>query len=540
MSTLPPPAPSAPPGLPPYGPAGWPTEPVTADEPARPRSQLAVFVVCALAMGIVCGAAGAPEWGVAGMLALAGGVAIGLAADLRRLFGSVPGAVAALLSMMAMTVALAFIGTGAAPFALIPLVGAFVLGLDWRLVRRLRPLPFAFGFLVIIGAASGETWTYPAGLVWLAAALGALTSLEADRRAAHPQVEAVTAGPVAPDVQTTDLLTTILIALAIALAAALLLSTPSCRRDLGERSGGSGQFGSEGPFGSGGEPGSGSQGTGSGSGSGADHLYVPDPDGRFLVPNAGPGGSEAGSRAIPSPELLPERGAPPRRLTLDDGTQIVAERDPDGRGRITVQDPDGTTRTYTYEERGDGLTEIHELDPGGGPGRVLFYDPEGQMATDDPNAVGEAGSSTSQPEEDDEDDASRLDGRLLVGLVVLLAAAGALAWWLSRRPPKAPPAAAPPWALRLAREIEHEGTRRGRPRPRSQSLARYCRDLEAGPLPDDRLPEVAEVVSTALFARTQPGPDAQHRAEAAWAEIVAAHPPPGRVERRRVRAQQED
>ena len=34
---------------------------------------------------------------------------------------------------------------------------------------------------------------------------------------------------------------------------------------------------------------------------------------------------------------------------------------------------------------------------------------------------------------------------------------------------------------------------------------------------------VADVVSTALFARHDPGPEAQRGAESAWAEILAAH-----------------
>ncbi len=260
-----PPAPAAPPaGTPPFGPAGWPTERAKTDEPAGLRSQVAVYVVCAAAIGIVTGATSTLEWGLTTMLALAGGIAISLAADLRRPLGSVPGAVAGGLAMMVMTVVLAFVGGGTTSYLLVPAVGAFVLGLDWRLVRRLRPLPFAFGFLVVAGVSGGETWTYPAGLLWLVLALGALTSLESDRRAAQPKVEAVTAGPVAPDVQTGDVLTTVLIALALALVAALVLSTPSCQRRDGGGSG-SGGFGQTGSRQTGsGQTGSGGSGSGSG------------------------------------------------------------------------------------------------------------------------------------------------------------------------------------------------------------------------------------------------------------------------------------
>ena len=112
-------------------------------------------------------------------------------------------------------------------------------------------------------------------------------------------------------------------------------------------------------------------------------------------------------------------------------------------------------------------------------------------------------------------------------------------WWWSRRTPKAAllAGAVPPWALRLAREIEHEGGDRGVRRGRSQSLARYAGDLVAGPLPDARLTLVADVVSTALFARDDPGPEAQRWAEVTWAEILADHPVPDRSHRRRAKAE---
>ncbi|WP_421118449.1 hypothetical protein ACE2AJ_13790 [Aquihabitans daechungensis] len=551
MTALPPAPPSAPAGTPPFDPAGWPTEPAKAEEAARLRSQVAVYVVCAVAIGIVSGASSTLEWGVATMLALAGGVAIALAADLHRPLGSIPGAAAAAVAMMGMTVLLAFVGGGVDGFALVPIVGAFVLGLDWRLVRRLRPLPFAFGFLVVIGVAGGDTWAYPAGLLWLVLALGALTSLEADRRAAQPKVQAVTAGPVAPDVEARDLLTTVLIALAFALVAALLLSTPSCQRS-GEGGSGSGGFGQpgagefgSGEYGSGGTgsgsgEGGGGGGQGSGSGSASGHLYVPDPDGRYLIPNGEAGeGAGTGSGGVPSPELLPESRGTPRTYTLEDGTQITAERNADGTGRITVTDADGSERTYTYRERSDGLIEIQEFDDQGRPGRTLYYDPEGRLATDDGRAVDGSSEPTDPADEpEDEGESSHLDWRILALLIAVLAAAGAFVWWWSRRTPKAvaAPGAPPPWALRLAREIEREGSQRGPRRGRSQSLSRYADDLAAGPLPDPRLPPVADVVSTALFAREDPGPQAQQWAEATWAEILADHPEPDRAERRRAKA----
>ena len=136
----------------------WPTEPGKSDDPARLRSQAAVYVVAALAIGIVCVAGDAAGWGVAGALALGAGVAIGLAFDLRRPFGGLPGAAAAAVAMLIAVVLLMLVGGPAMAYAAVPLLGAFVLGLDWHLVRRLRPLPFAFGFLVVRRGPTRRRW----------------------------------------------------------------------------------------------------------------------------------------------------------------------------------------------------------------------------------------------------------------------------------------------------------------------------------------------------------------------------------------------
>jgi hypothetical protein len=357
----------------------------------------------------------------------------------------------------------------------------------------------------------------------------------------------VTAGPPAPPVRTTDLATTVLVALAVAVVAALVLSTPSCQPPDQDPSGrsGSGSPGELGEPGSGGGTGSGSGGSGSGQGSGGsgsgrgsgadDHLYVPDPDGRYLIPNNGEGRSGPGSgTGIPSPELLPDEPGPPTTETAPDGSEIAVERDRDGTGRITVVEPDGTERTYTYTDRPDGLIEIQEE---GGEGRTLFYDPQGRLATDEDGVGGAAGSGRPDDPQDEDDGSSAPDWRILALVAAVLAALGALAWWLSRRTePVAPMADAPPWALRLATEIGRAGAAHGRPRIPSEPLARYAAGLRSGPIPDERITAVADVVSTALFSRADPGPEAQRWAEATWAEIAAAHPAPGRSERRRAGA----
>ena len=209
---------------------------------------------------------------------------------------------------------------------------------------------------------------------------------------------------------------------------------------------------------------------------------------------------------------------------------------------VDVTGPDGEVRTFTYRPRGDGLVEIRELDDRGRPTRTFLYDPQGKVAADDRGTGGSTGSASSAaPDRRDEDHAgSRAPNWRMIGLVAVgLAALGALIWWLLRRRTAvaAPaPAAAPPWALRLAAQIDHEGAVRGRRRSRSEPLVRYAAELARDPLPDPRVPAVAEVVSDALFGRRDPGPEVQRWAEATWAEVLAAHPAPGRRDRGRAPA----
>jgi hypothetical protein len=527
------------------GPGPWPTELRPSDEPARLRSQLVVYVVCAVAVGIAADASSARGLGVAVAGALAAGVCVCLALGRRRPLGSMPGAVAAAIAMMVLTVGLLFVGT-LGGFVLVPVVGAFALGLDWKLVRRLRPLPFASGLLVVVAVPGAGSVGVAAAVAWLVLALGALASLESDRRAAQPKVEALSAGPVAPDVPAFDAATTVLVALALALVAALVLSTPSCQRSDG--GGGSGRSGSGGSgLGSGAGAGAGAGqerpggGTGSGSrpgsgtGSGSGGLYVPDPDGRFLVPNDGERRTGDPLDGIPSPELLPRIGGVPETTTGRDGTRLDAERFGDGSGRITVTGPDGETRTFTYRTRSDGLVEIRALDDQGRPSRTFLYDPKGKVATDDRGTGGSASSDAPDRPEEDAAGSTGPNWRMIGLVAVALAALGALIWWLVRRQSSAAPAPpdAPPWALRLAAEIDHQGAVRGRRRGRSEPLVRYAAELACGPLPDRRVAEVAEVVSDALFGRRDPGPEVQRTAEATWAEVLTAHPAPSRRDLRR-------
>ena len=66
--------PAAPAPTPPNGPYELPHEPAPAEELAGLRSQVAVYVVCAVAIGVVTGATSTLPWGAASMVGLAGGI----------------------------------------------------------------------------------------------------------------------------------------------------------------------------------------------------------------------------------------------------------------------------------------------------------------------------------------------------------------------------------------------------------------------------------------------------------------------------------
>ena len=540
----------------PPAPGPWPKVPLpdgpTPDAPwAGTRSQVASFLVASLALGILCTAAGHPEWAVLAIATLGTGVALGLGAGLHRFLRPLAGTVAGAFAGVGVAVVLLLLWSrsmDAVPWGVIPLAWVLLVGVDWRLVSRLRALPFVFGLFVVLAVLNDQTWTFAAALVWLALALGSLSSLEADRRAAQPKAVPVSPGPEPHDVRATDLVTTVLLALAIALVAALVLSTPSCRfPGTGDRFGdlGSGLDPSEL-----GEPGGtgGTGGTGSGPGPGQlPHQYVPDANGRFLIPNDGAGGTSSPTQ-IPSPDGLPGEGAGEYRTTITepDGTTVTYERDATGTERATVRVPGQPERTFVYRDGPGGLTRIDELDEDGNLVQTYFYDPDGQVAAeaggsvDEPVApTGDGSSATDQPEEpeepDDGDGSLHIDGWVLLAVAAALLALAGLVTYLVRRPGPPAPTTAPPWALLLARRLEDEGRQRGRPRGRAEPLAAYAAALGTSVLPDERMARVGAVTSAGLFAGTEPGTDAQHWAASALDEIAEAHPVPSRSDRRRAR-----
>ncbi|WP_426571140.1 hypothetical protein [Aquihabitans sp. McL0605] len=494
------------------------------------RSQLLTYAVCALALWLVCAAIEQPSWGVVAAVVLGAAVAVAVAADLIRPYGRFAGLVVGTLATMALALLLAFVSAPASTWTVVPLAGLFIAGLDWRVVRRLLVAPFLAGLLVLVGVAHREAWTYPTALAWLVLAFAACASLEADRRAAQPKVAAVSPGPVAPDIRSGDLITTILFALAIALVAALVLSVPSCRHP---SPGSSSGFGSS--LGSG-------SGSSSGPGSGRGHYdgngqwipdsgrrYVPDAGGQYLVPDDGSGQGQPSG--VPSPTLLPKGTTPGRGDTYQtpDGSTLTTERRPDGTGRITVHHDGQADRTFVYRDLPEGTTAIDELDADGNVVRTYVYDPNGKYAD---QTSGATPASPEQQQKQAQDHSLHVNGRAILAVILGLALIAGIVALVRRHLRRPPPPPAPPWALQLARDLEHEGARRGRPRRRSEPLAAYAAALSDTALPDERIARVGAIVSTALFAAHEPAAIDREWAIATLTQVVDAHPPPTRAERK--------
>ena len=74
-----------------------------------------------------------------------------------------------------------------------------------------------------------------------------------------------------------------------------------------------------------------------------------------------------------------------------------------------------------------------------------------------------------------------------------------------------------PWATRYFAKLTRLGRKRGRPRGPAETPAEYTRALAEGPLMDDRLVHVGEVVTAAAWSNTEPSLETKQ-----WAERVLA------------------
>ncbi|MFN8017759.1 MAG: hypothetical protein U0P45_06520 [Acidimicrobiales bacterium] len=507
--------------------AGLPPHP----EAHLPAQLVGLVVAIGAILVLVLPHPGLVTWGLVAAASFAVGVVGAIALPPLRIFdassGLVVGAVVLIVELIAGSLLIGATGV-LAPFGLVLVLPAVAVGLDWRRIDRIRPVLILSIAVAVIGAIEGSALAIGGAVVVVALAVGTLALLEADRRAGLPQVQQDASIGQA---RTDDLLTTLLIAAAVALVAALVLSVPSCSPR--HRSSSSSSLGSGGGSAGGSGVGSGAPG---GPGS-LDHVYVPDPSGRFLVPGDAADGASGSGEAIPLPDEAEDLSRRGGTITGGDGTQVQVTPRADGDLDVTVRPPEGPPSRYRYHPNADGTTTIDRLAPDGSVSRRWTYDPQGKIATE--AGAGSASDRATPKDRSRKERSSGLAGvARVVALLLLLAAVAALGAWLWRRrtpKPEVDPAA-PPWAIALAARLAKEGAARGRPRRRGEPIVAYGWALADEALPDERVARIAEVVSDALFSG-RPTPEGDRLwAEATFDEVVEAHPPPSRGERRRAKA----
>ena len=246
---------------------------------AGPLSQGLVLVTAALALWLATALAESPHVGVVGAGVLAASVVVGLVTGAHRAFRAIPGLVAALLSVMALSFSTAFLGANVPrawgwAFLVVPLA---LIGLDWQRVGRLHAVVAVATFVVIPLAAAHRSGAMATALGWLVLAAASMWSLEQDRRRGEDRPLPLVPGAVDAEPHADDLLRTVLLAVAVGVVAALLVTVPSCDLPLNLPGTGGGRSvqvqpgdpGTEGQPGYDGQPGSGGQ-PGPGDGQGGD------------------------------------------------------------------------------------------------------------------------------------------------------------------------------------------------------------------------------------------------------------------------------
>lgn len=434
-------------------------------------TRAASFAVAAIAIVVatIAGGPSASGTGLAAGIALGAGVVVGTVSGAGRWFTSLPGPAAGLLTLIGLGVLFGLAG-GALPPIFLLVIPLFVTGLDWRLVRRLQLVPFFTGLVVIVAAANLDAAGWVAAIGWLVTSFLAWWLLQADEQAGLEHGRPLAPGATADPARTADLLRTAAIAVGAGLVAVLLVGTPSCQNlHLGRGPSVGGPWRGPTDGGSGGYGGSaGGGGGGGGAGSGGS------------AGSGQAGGSGAGS----------------------------------GSGG-------GAGSGGSAGSRGGGA--------GSGGGTAGGSSQGGAGGSGSTPSTGSASSAAGSSA-----DASRRSDRdrwpLLAGGIALLVAAAALAWWWTRgsKTPEGPVS----WGEGLQRRIEDLGRSHGRPRRADETAVQYTAVLGTETVEDPRLITLGRVASDALFGHTQPDPATQAEADALLDEIIEAHPPLSRRDRR--------
>lgn len=217
---------AVPPGAAGPVPSWDPTPPATAGG----LSQVLVLMTAGLALWLATSLADAPHVGIVGAAVLAGSVALGLTTPAHRILGPLPGLVAGVLAVVALSFVSAFVGpvVGTAWLWVIFCVPLVLTGLDWQRVGRLQAVVAVATLVVIPLAAAERSGNLATVLGWLVLAAASMWSLEQDRRRGEARPQPLVPGAGDADPNAGDLLRTVALAVAIGVVAALLVSVPSC------------------------------------------------------------------------------------------------------------------------------------------------------------------------------------------------------------------------------------------------------------------------------------------------------------------------
>ncbi|CAN5508673.1 hypothetical protein BH10ACT1_BH10ACT1_12000 [soil metagenome] len=374
-------------------------------------SQAAVYVCSVLAIGLVFAAFDRPEYSVLCAGALAVGILIGLGTAAGAFVERASGAALAVATGVLMLTGVGLLSSQGATVPPITVVlGALaVLGMDWRLVARLRILPFGSGLMVVATVGLERGWAYPAAILWFVVAIGALWLLENDRRTALDRPDLAPSDPALP--RTLDVVRTIGVGLFVGVIAALVLGNPSCSPwspDATPKPPDIGNPGLSDPGLS--DPGSGDPTDGGRfqptdrvpkerrlEGDGQERTYDIDEYGNrtFTDPETGEKYtvSEEGGRTVVRDSRnrkvaeLDDEG-----VVAGDGTGDAPRYQQDGQGRVYTETPDGDRlyldrsgdRTVLRDEDGN---IVAEGDPSGD--HLVIRDPEGTVLVPDPDGDGE-------------------------------------------------------------------------------------------------------------------------------------------------------
>ena len=437
--------------------------------------------------------------------ALATGIALGHLIPVDRLFRTVSGWVCAILvAALYLTVAgIVSSATRSMPNYLpAPYLGLVVAGMDWKRADRLRPSVFLSGLFLApqIGAKTPESLVIV--LVWLVVALATLWVLQGDtERGSRRAVPARRASGHAAEVlgmRGGELLRMIGGAALAAVVAALLIGNPSCDKrqstqpQYGINSQDPGYYDPSNPASPYYDPNRPSSRSPSGN------PYTGN--GRSGYPNGTYGGGRSG-------------GASSNGQGYTNGSTRRDASNPAGSGGGSGSDTGGNAGGNQDQAESGGYN---------GSSDELGSDPSGGPASSGSGGTG-SGSGSSGSSGD-------LSGALLlvlaigslialavvIGMIVLRglddeddASLETLARRrLSRRKKRSVSVA---WARATVARLSKLGAKRGRPRGRSETVARYCAELAGSVLPDERLHEVGRLLDATLY-----GPRGATGEEMSW------------------------